>query len=67
MTTFEYIKSKTQDEVCKTNSKKVLQKMYKDLYGIEPRHNSSKDELTYKLFEFVQSQIRTDDLCKILK
>lgn len=55
------------NEIASAYSKRQLQDMYKTLFSIEARNSYTKLDLAYHCREFVESDKRTRDLCKILR
>ena len=54
------------EEMTSRYTKSQLQSFYKILFDIAPASSANKDRLAYALWNFIEDEKRTKDLCKIL-
>lgn len=51
----------------KNNTRASLEEYYKELFGISPRSSVKKVDILYSIREYYLDEVRTSDLCKLLK
>lgn len=56
----------TMEDLERYLPKTQVVEMFRVLYGIEPRNSLSKNELLYRVREFIEDEKRTKDLTKLL-
>lgn len=62
----EKVKGISAAALAEQYSKSELSSMYQILYVIQPNPRKTKLDIAYEIRDFVENDIRTKDLCKIL-
>lgn len=59
--------NKSPEEIAQAYKKSILVQMYRCLFTIEPNKRDTAIDLAYRIWEFIQDEKRTADLCKLLR